>query len=121
MSKIAAAHIGIEQLTAISREEIEVSLPDRYALLPDGQSVETHAARLYPANKADQALLAFACPQDGFHALLRPHDFRQAVSGLRTILQQGNDIRVQHAVSLLENMNQDEQLLQMALHLLHKV
>ncbi|WP_387465746.1 YscX family type III secretion system protein SctX [Photorhabdus sp. RM323S] len=121
MSRIASAHIGIEQLTAISREEIGVGLPDRYTLLPDGQSVETHSACLYPANKADQALLAFACPQDGFHSLLRPHDFRQAVSSLRATLQQGDDIKVQQAVSLLEKMNQDEQLLQMALHLLHKV
>nr|WP_207628647.1 YscX family type III secretion protein [Photorhabdus cinerea] len=108
-------------MTAISREEIAVGLPERYALLPDGQSVETHSARLYPANKAEQALLAFACPKDGFHSLLRPQDFRQAVSSLRATLQQGDDIRVRNAVSLLENMNQDEQLLQMALHLLHKV
>ncbi|OCQ54613.1 Yop proteins translocation protein X [Photorhabdus australis subsp. thailandensis] len=121
MSRIASAHIGIEQLTAISQEEIGIGLPERYALLPDGQSVETHSARLYPANKADQTLLAFACPKEGFHSLLRPHDFRQAVSSLRETLQQGDDIRVRSAVSLLENMNQDEQLLQMALHLLHKV
>ena len=40
MSRITAAHIGIEQLSAISLDDQERSLPGRYALLPDGQSIE---------------------------------------------------------------------------------
>ncbi|MGL5773972.1 MAG: type III secretion system protein AscX, partial [Aeromonas veronii] len=48
MSRITAAHIGIEQLSAIRLDEQEQSLPGRYALLPDGQSMEPHISRLYP-------------------------------------------------------------------------
>ena len=77
MSRITAAHIGIEQLSAISLDDQERSLPGRYALLPDGQSIEPHISRLYPERLADRALL--------------------------------------------EQMHADEQLMQMTLHLLHKV
>ena len=69
MSRITAAHIGIEQLSAIRLDEQEQSLPGRYALLPDGHSIEPHISRLYPANLAERTLLDFATPDRGFHDL----------------------------------------------------
>ena len=67
MSRITAAHIGIEQLSALTLDEQEQSLPGRYALLPDGQSIEPHINRLYPERLAERALLDFAAPAHGFH------------------------------------------------------
>lgn len=121
MSRITAAHIGIERLSAITLDELETSLPGRYALLPDGQSIEPHISRLYPERLAERALLAFATPTSGFHDLLRPGDFNQEMQSLRALLSQGNSAELRAAASLLERMHQDEQLMQMTLHLLHKV
>lgn len=121
MSRISAAHIGIEQLSAITLAEQGTSLPGRYALLPDGQSVEPHINRLYPERLAERALLDFAMPTCGFHGLLRPKDFNQALLGVRARLADGKSAEVQAAAHLLEQMHQDEQLMQMTLHLLHKV
>ncbi|MNV85111.1 Yop proteins translocation protein X [compost metagenome] len=121
MSRITAAHIGIEQLSAITLDEQEQSLPGRYALLPDGQSIEPYINRLYPERLAERALLDFAAPACGFHELLRPRDFNQAMQGLRATLAGGQSAELQAAASLLEQMHLDEQLMQMTLHLLHKV
>ena len=121
MSRITAAHIGIEHLSAITLDELETSLPGRYALLPDGQSIEPHISRLYPERLADRTLLGFATPASGFHDLLRPGDFNLAMQGLRAVLAEGKSAELQAATCLLEQMHQDEQLMQMTLHLLHKV
>jgi type III secretion protein X len=121
MSRISAAHIGIEQLSAITLDEQERSLPGRYALLPDGQSIEPHINRLYPERLADRVLLDFATPDRGFHDLLRPADFNQAMQGLRGVLAEGQSPELRAAAALLEQMHSDEQLMQMTLHLLHKV
>ncbi|MGL4249422.1 MAG: type III secretion system protein AscX [Aeromonas sp.] len=121
MSRITAAHIGIEQLTAISRDEHEQSLPGRYALLPDGQSIEPHISRLYPAHRAERSLLAFATPDCGFHGLRRPRDFAREMAQLRAVLAEGGTPELQAASALLEQLHGDEQLMQMTLHLLHRV
>ena len=121
MSRITAAHIGIEQLSAISLDDQGRSLPGRYALLPDGQSIEPHISRLYPERLADRVLLEFATPDRGFHDLLRPVDFNQAMQGLRRVLAEGQSPELRAAAALLEQMHADEQLMQMTLHLLHKV
>ncbi|MFQ2123035.1 type III secretion system protein AscX [Aeromonas jandaei] len=121
MSRITAAHIGIEQLSAIRLDEQEQSLPGRYALLPDGHSIEPHISRLYPANLAERTLLDFATPDRGFHDLLRPRDFAQAMAGLRAVLAEGTTPELQAASALIEQLHGDEQLMQMTLHLLHKV
>ncbi|MGL5324785.1 MAG: type III secretion system protein AscX [Aeromonas sp.] len=121
MSRITAAHIGIEQLSAIRLDEQEQSLPGRYALLPDGQSIEPHISRLYPERLAERALLDFATPDRRFHDLLRPVDFNQAMQGLRSVLAEGQSPEIRAAAALLEQMHEDEQLMQMTLHLLHKV
>ncbi|HHW4399519.1 TPA: type III secretion system protein AscX [Aeromonas hydrophila] len=121
MSRITAAHIGIEQLSALTLDEQEQSLPGRYALLPDGQSIEPHISRLYPERLAERALLDFAAPAHGFHDLLRPRDFTLAMQGLRARLKEGETDELMAASVLLEQMHEDEQLMQMTLHLLHKV
>ncbi|WP_033137837.1 type III secretion system protein AscX [Aeromonas finlandensis] len=121
MSRITAAHIGIEQLTAITLDEQEQTLPGRYALLPDGQSIEPHISRLYPERLVERTLLDFATPDRSFHDLLRPGDFNQTMQGLRAVLADGTSAELQAAARLLEQLHQDEQLMQMTLHLLHKV
>ncbi|EKB28574.1 type III secretion system protein AscX [Aeromonas dhakensis] len=121
MSRITAAHIGIEQLSAIRLDEQDQNLPGRYALLPDGQSIEPHITRLYPERLAERALLDFAEPDRGFYDLRRPRDFSLAMQGLRAVLMEGQTAELKAAGLLLERMHEDEQLMQMTLHLLHKV
>ncbi|WCH23613.1 YscX family type III secretion protein [Aeromonas salmonicida] len=121
MIRITAAHIGIEQLSAICLDDQEQSLPGRYALLPDGKCIEPHISRLYPANLVERTLYDFATPVHYFPGLLRPRDFTQAMAGLWTVLEAGTTPELKAASELLKQLIGDEQLMQMTLHLLHKV
>ncbi|MDR9860962.1 MULTISPECIES: YscX family type III secretion protein [Pseudomonas] len=121
MSRISAPHIGIEQLTEVGEHHRTAALPERYVLPPDGRSIETHLDNLYPADLAGRRLLAFACPTEGFDELLRPQAFRHALKDLEQQVRSSDVPELQAALALLQARNEDEYLLQMALHLLHKV
>lgn len=121
MSRISAPHIGIERLTEVGEQHRSCALPERYVLPPDGHSLETHLDNLYPADLAGRRLLAFACPTEGFHELLRPQAFRQALKDLAQQISSPEVPELQAALALLQARSEDEYLLQMALHMLHKV
>ncbi|MFJ2481346.1 YscX family type III secretion protein [Pseudomonas sp. NPDC087598] len=121
MSRISAPHIGIEQLTEVGEQHRTSVLPERYVLPPDGHSVETHLDSLYPTDLAGRRLLAFARPDESFQELLRPQAFRQALKNLEQQISTPDVPEFQAALALLKARSEDEYLLQMALHLLHKV
>lgn len=100
---------------------LSIGLPERYVLPPDGHCVEVHIDSLYPSNVATRELLAFASPLQSFHDLLRPQSFRQALAGLRLAVAASDQPALIAASELLQSHDEDEHLLQMALHLLHKV
>ncbi len=122
MTRITAPHIGIEGLSAITETELDVGLPGRYALPPDGQSIEAHFERLYPANTAEQTLVDFAKPASSFHGLRRPSDFRRVMTEVRVQLESmDKQADVHKAAALLRETQENEAMLQMALNLLHRV
>ncbi len=121
MSRISAPHIGIDHLIEVGDQHQTSGLPERYVLPPDGHSIEAHLDNLYPADLAGRRLLAFACPHEGFHELLRPQAFRQALTDLKQQVSSSDAPEFQAVSALLQARSEDEYLLQMALHLLHKV
>lgn len=122
MTRITAPHVGIEGLSIFTELELGEQLPGRYSLPPDGQSIEAHFERLYPANTAEQKLVDFAKPQTSFHGLRRPGDFRRVMDEVRKELESDHDSPVMaEAAQLLRQTQEDEAMLQMALNLLHRV
>ncbi|KUE80845.1 type III secretion apparatus assembly protein SctX [Aeromonas schubertii] len=121
MSRISAAHIGIEQLSAITLEELSLGLPGRYALPPDGHSIEPHLERLYPGAPSERTLWAFATPEGVFHELHRARDFQRELDALLPVLAGSESPLLRDAASVLESQQQELRLLQMTLNLLHKV
>ena len=121
MSRISGLHIGIEHLSEVDSAHDLAGLPERYVLPPDGHSVEAHFDALYPARRAEQQWLDLARPSGHFHELLRPQAFRQALAQLRQTLEASPDPHLHAAAQLIAARSDDEQLLRMALNLLHKV
>ena len=99
----------------------QVGLPARHVLPPDGHGIESHFDTLYPANLGERQLLAFARPSADFHELLRPQAFRQSLAELREALRGSGQPVLVAAFELLRSRGEDEQLLRLAVHLLHKV
>ena len=121
MTSIDRSHPGFVPLSGAGLAPEYASLPERHVLPPDGHCVESHFDALYPAHLGERQLLAFAQPGEGFHDLLRPQAFRQALAQLRQTLDGSELPALAAACELLSTRAEDEQLLRLAIHLLHKV
>lgn len=121
MTSIDRSLLGFASLPGTGLAPEYVSLPERHVLPPDGHCVESHFDVLYPTHQGERQLLAFAQPGEGFHELLRPQVFRQALAQLRQALDGGELPALVAASDLLSARGEDEQLLHLAIHLLHKV
>lgn len=121
MTSVDRSLLGFVPLPGAGLAPEYVSLPARHALPPDGHGVESHFDTLYPSHLAERQLLAFAQPGEDFHDLLRPQVFRQALAQLRQTLDGCEQPALAAARELLRARGEDEQLLRLAVHLLHKV
>lgn len=121
MSEIGA--VGIERVSTISVAETSNKLPDRHALLPDGQAVVAYAEQLYPVNNIQRQMMAFADPSAALMTCWRNDDFRRSLGVLIDYLhsKQQDNKSFFDAIELLEKLNEEQSLLQITLNLLHKV
>lgn len=120
MTSIDRSLLGFTPLPDVGLVPEYVSLPERHTLPPDGHGVESHFDALYPTHQGERQLLAFARPSEGFHDLLRPQAFCQALAQLRQALDGCELPALVAAANFLNERGQDEQLLSLARHLLHK-
>lgn len=120
MSRISGRQDSLDSLITIERQPDDVRLPQRYLLPPDGHVCEAHIENLYPANRSQKPLIAFACPSECFAELLGPHAFRRALATLRQQLRGADGDAFEGASQLLAERSDDEVLLRQVLHLLHK-
>lgn len=120
MSRITAAHIGIEQLSALTLMSKSRACPDATpCCLMDSPSNLTSTGSIPNAWQNEHCwtlplrprLSRFAAAT-GFH----PGD-----AGVASPIERGGTDELMAASVLLEQMHEDEQLMQMTLHLLHKV
>lgn len=121
MTTIDYARLGFVPSPGVDSLSEATGLPERHVLPPDGHGVENHFAALYPANLAERQLQAFARPAEKFRSLLFPRAFRQELGELRQALGESELPAVQAASQQLLASAEDEQLLRLAVHLLHKV
>jgi type III secretion protein X len=122
MSRVGETQGLLKSLIEVEDWKADLAgLPERYLLPPDGRSIEAHVESLYPYGLSERPLINFARPDEVFLELLRPDVFRQVLSALRQRLSQSDEPTFIALSQLLLERADDEKLLRMALHLLHKV
>ncbi|GEM75464.1 YscX family type III secretion protein [Vibrio sagamiensis] len=125
MSKISTFSIGIEDYSYVSEGQLELDLPSRFQMLPDGQAIETHLGKLYELRPSDQYLFSLAKPKLHYGELLRPEKYRKQFDETFLLLTQvageNKSPKLLDMLEVLKETQIDQRFLIMALSLLIQV
>ncbi|MBB1268985.1 YscX family type III secretion protein [Shewanella sp. SR44-3] len=125
MSKVTAAHIGIEQLTFHAHDEIDSPFPARFSLPPDGEAIPSHLNKLYELSPGDSTLKSLTQPKISDMSLLRPKQyqavFAQAASKLTELAEQLDADDLRKAANAMKQTKVDQDYLTLAFNLLLRV
>lgn len=125
MSKVTAAHIGIERLTFHAHDEIDSPFPTRFSLPPDGEAIPSHLDKLYELSPGDSTLKSLAQPKISDMSLLRPKlyqgVFHDTAEKLAELAEQLNASDLHEAANAMKQTKIDQQYLTLAFNLLLRV
>ncbi|MPY25674.1 YscX family type III secretion protein [Shewanella psychropiezotolerans] len=125
MSKVTAAHIGIEHLSFHSSDELDNPFPARFSLPPDGEAIPTHLDKLYELSPGERTLKSLSNPKISDMSLLRPKQyqdtFKEITEQLERLASQLKSDDLQDALALMKQTKLDQDYLSLAFHLLLRV